>query len=190
VTDLAASDFAKVMAAAFTSGAPGTEVTAPDGSVMKVEASDDPGVERVMRGDSEDGPWQMRLYKALPAAPAGYPEYPFLANECFCLMEFASQKAMLVWWGRGGADKIGQEMIQQSENTGWSPAEKDDQVTQAHEQLGFMAGGVEEHRFRKDGRVRSIVNGTFGPIAYASMIERSAEGQTDSDPGSAGPAPN
>jgi hypothetical protein len=153
---------------------------------MRVEASQEAGVERTMRGDSEEGPWQMRLYKAMPSAPAGYHlEYPFIANECFCLMEFANHKAMLVWWGRNGAEKIGQEMIEQSERAGWTATEKDDQLTQAHEQMGFMGGGLEEHRFEKGGRLRSIVNGTFGPIAYASLIERSADGDTNQDSSSA-----
>lgn len=171
--DSSATDFAKVMAAAFATGTPGTEVTAPDGSKMRVEASNDPGVERMMRGDSEEGPWQMRLYKTLPSRPEGYPAYPFIANECFCLMEFANDKVMLVWWGRSGAEGVSQQMIAQSEQEGWTAAAANDgELAEAQQQFGVLGGGnLSERRFVKDGRVRSIVNGTFGPIAYASLIE-------------------
>jgi hypothetical protein len=167
-------EFAKVMAAAFSGGAPGTEIAAPDGSRMRVEQPDQPGVERMLRGGSEEGEWSMRLYKATPQRPEGFPEdMPFLVNEAFCVMQFSNDKTMLVWWGMRGADRIGKELAAQSEANGWAHTGTDEVASDIQTQLNAMGIKQEgETNLQKGNRVRSIMSSSFGPVAFASLSER------------------
>ena len=167
-------EFAKVMAAAFSGGAPGTEIAAPDGTRMRVEHPDQPGVERMLRGGSEEGEWSLRLYKAAAQRPDGFSdELPFLPNEAFCVMQFADAKVMLVWWGLRGAEQVGRVMANQSEAAGWTPLPSDALPGEVQSQLTAMGIKQEnEVHLKKGDRVRHIMHSSFGPVSFASLTEQ------------------
>lgn len=159
--------FMRALAAAFTGGAPGTEVVDPDGSVVRIEAPDAPGVERVMRGETEDGPYVLRVYNALAVMPNQYPAaYPFIPGVTFTIME-AAERSMIIWIGMGGAHELAEAAIKQSLADGWSE---------------FEAAGEPElpqgRAFRKNGRRRSIAFSSAGPMGFATLWERSAADAT------------
>ena len=155
--------FMKALAAAFTSGEPGTEINEPDGTRIVVDAPDAPGVARVLRGESDDGPWKLRVYNPAPTVPPEFPDdHPFIPDAMFTLMN-AGERMMMTWIGFGGPAGLADTAIAQSLGNGWveEPATPRD-------------GMPNLRQFRRGGRVRSIFHATAGPMGYATLWEAPA----------------
>ena len=158
--DPKSQSFMKALAAAFTGGAPGTEIVDPDGSVLRIDEPDAPGVERVMRGTTAEGPYVLRVYNALDAKPDQYPPtYPFIPGVMFTIMESAD-RSMVIWVGMGGASKFADAAIEQTRADGW-------QEYDAPPDPSMPAGKA----FRKDGRRRAIAHSSAGPMGFATLWE-------------------
>ena len=157
--DPKAQGFMKALAAAFTGGEPGTEVVDPDGSVVKIEAPDAPGVERLMRGTTTEGPYVLRVYNAQASKPDQYPSFPFIPGVMFTIMESAD-RAMVIWVGMGGASGFADSAIQQTLADGWTEYD-------APPDPAMPAGKA----YRKDNRRRVIAHSSAGPMGFATLWE-------------------
>ena len=149
----------KALAAAFTSGSPGTEVKDPDGTTIKVLAPDAPGVARVLEGESEEGPWKLRLYEPLSARPAQFPaDCPFVPD-AMCAVMSSGERRMMTWVG-GNVAQYAQRAADECMASGWN------------EEPALPTPGMPNHRrFRKADRVRAVFHQAAGPAGFATLWE-------------------
>jgi len=151
--------FMKALAAAFTSGTPGTEIKDPDGTIIRIQEPDGPGVARVLEGEGAEGPWKLRLYEPLASRPAQFPvDYPFVEG-AMCAFMTSGPRNMMTWVG-GNAAEYANSAAAESLATGWT------------EEVAMPTPGMpDQRRFRKEGRIRAVFHQAAGPAGFATLWE-------------------
>ena len=156
------------MMAALKAAMSGTDsvVDMPDGTKVRVQRSDEPGVRAVMRGES-DG-FEGRMFDAAETTPASYPSYlPFVAGTPAVVGSMRGESRFATWFGSLDVDSTLAMLVAHSERGGW--------VQAPSKAPPIPLPGLKTVTFRKGGFERVLLVGAFGGFGTASLIDKAAE---------------
>lgn len=136
----------------------------PDGSKLRVERSEEPGVKAILRHEPDTG-FEARVFDVMQVAPPAFPSYlPFIAGVPAMVGSDAGEKRFANWFGVSDRDGTLAMIAAHSERAGWKPVENRDESS--------PLGPMKTMHFSKGRFKRVVMVGGVAMLNFATLVDQ------------------
>lgn len=136
----------------------------PDGTKLRVERTQEPGVKAVLRHEPDTG-FAARVFEPLQTAPVSYPSYlPFVAGVPAMVGSDSGEKRFANWFGIRDRESTLAMLTAHSERAGWALIETKTEST--------PLGEVKTAHFSKGSFRRIVMTGGIAMFGFATLVDQ------------------